>query len=134
MQLIVQDVGWATKGVEVPHNRIALELGELLDWNLACILDGSVVVNLIDIKHGVGPEIGLDGVGPSLLGMDKASAGGLCQVSDSLLSDSVLVVSIGAAEGNRLPPLAEMIHPSFLCEVAILGMIVLDGDPTSPCI
>ena len=77
LQLRVQDVGWATKGVEVPHNRIALDLGEFLDWKLAFLLAGSVVVNLIGGKHGFGPEIGFDGVGPYLLGMDEACVGGL---------------------------------------------------------
>ena len=52
-------------------------LSTFLDWNLACILVGSVVANLIGGKHGVGPVIGFDGVGPSLLGMDEACAGGL---------------------------------------------------------
>ena len=59
------------------HNRIALELGEFLDCNLAYLLAGSVVVNLIGAKHGVGPEIGFNVVRPSILGMDEACAGGL---------------------------------------------------------
>ena len=63
--------------MEVPHYRIALELGEFLDWNLACLLAGNLVVNLIGGKHGVGPEVGFNGVGQSLLGMDEACTGGL---------------------------------------------------------
>ena len=90
-------------------------------------------MNLIDGTHGVGREIGFDGVGTYLLGMDEACAGGLWQVSDSLFSNSVLVVSIGAAEGKRLPPLADMVHPPFLSKATIVGIIALDDDPTSPC-
>ena len=54
----------------MPHNRIALELGEFLDWNLACLLAGGLVVKLFCGKHGVGPEIVFDGVGSSILGVD----------------------------------------------------------------
>ena len=63
--------------MEEPHNCIALELGEFLDWNIACLLGRSVAVSLIGGKNGVGPEIGFDGVGPSRIFMYEACAGGL---------------------------------------------------------
>ena len=91
-------------------------------------------MNLFGGVHGVGPEIGFDGAGPYLLGMDEAYVGVLCHVLDSLFSNSIFVVSIGAIECNRLPHLADMVHPFFVSEATIVGMIMLDDDPKSLCI
>jgi hypothetical protein len=61
--------------------------------------------------------------------MEELLASTLREISNGLLSPSVLKMSIDPTEGQALPPLFACCLKRFIFESAIISVVVEDGDP-----
>ena len=62
-----------------------------------------MVVDMVDSHHSMRPEMSLDSIGPSALGMDQNSSDSFLEVSDSLLGDPILVMGVAPQKDTVWP-------------------------------
>ena len=134
LELGIKHVGGATKSMEMPHNGITLDLGELLNGNLPGLLDRSVVMGFVDGRHGIRLEVSLDVIRPSLICVNEAGTSGFREIADALLSHSVMVVGVGPTESDGLSSLPDLIYPSLLGKSSVVRMAVFNNNPSISCI
>ena len=73
------------------------------------------------------PEVGGDGLGPSVGSMQEHGAGTFGDIADTPFCHPILVMGTDTAEGNGLPCLADILHKGTICKATIVAMIMPDA-------
>ena len=75
---------------------------------------------------GIGPEVCIDGLRPSVGGMEEHGACMFSKVSDAPFSNSILVMGTNSTKGDSLACVMDIVHESTFCKTSIVSMIMLD--------
>ena len=128
LQSVVQGIDRAAKGMIGLETRANGRAGEPFQGTGAVVLVRKRGHEMIGCTNSIRPEVELNSRGPPRLGMQQHLAGSLLQISDPLLCDTILEVSVDATVRYGLASLGNIVNECIVGESSIVAMVMLDLD------